>query len=70
MLNVCMESKAKQGGKRPGAGRKPGPNVWVRLPVPRQIWAMIEADAKRNGRTPEAEAVRLLERWAASPLFT
>ncbi|TSA79646.1 hypothetical protein FNU79_17580 [Deinococcus detaillensis] len=66
-----MESKPKQiGGKREGAGRKPCPNVWVRLPVPREVWAMIEVDAKRNGRTPEAEAARLLERWAAAPLFT
>lgn len=67
---VYMESKADtRGGKRPGAGRKPGPNVWVRLPVSREVWAIIEADATLNSRTPQQHAADILAQHAASPLF-
>ena len=67
---LCMESKAKlKGGKREGAGRKPGPNVWVRLPVAREVWATIEADARLNNLTPEQHAAAILARHAAAPLF-
>lgn len=67
---LCMESTARpKGGKRPGAGRKPGPNVWVRFSVSREVWATIEAEAKLNGVTAEQHAAELLARCAAAPLF-
>lgn len=65
----CMESRGRQGGKRPGAGRKPGPTQWVRFPVLREVWASIEADAKLNGVTAEQHAAEILKAYASAPLF-
>lgn len=65
-----MESKqGKAGGKRDGAGRKPGPTVRVRFPVLREVWAIIEADAKMNNLTAEQYAADILARHASAPLF-
>lgn len=41
-----------RGGKRAGAGRKPGVNVTVRVTLPREVWADLEAQAARDGTTP------------------
>lgn len=43
-----------RGGKREGAGRKPGPNVTVRVTLPREVWAELEARAEQEGTTPGA----------------
>lgn len=65
-----MDSSVENwGGKRKGAGRPKSSTVGVRLAVPREVWAIIEADAKRAGRSPEQEAARVLESYASAPLF-
>lgn len=54
-----MESKG-WGGKRQGAGRKPGPNVRVTLSVPREIWDNIGQQAENKGLSPEELTIHLL----------
>lgn len=54
-----MESKG-WGGKRQGAGRKPGPNIRVTLSVPREIWDNIGQQSKSKGLTPEELTIHLL----------
>lgn len=57
------------GGKRKGAGRPLAAHVTARVKLPREVWAVIEADARRAGRSPEEEAARVLESHAMAPLF-
>ncbi|MFC6619687.1 hypothetical protein [Deinococcus radiophilus] len=60
---------AHWGGKRTGAGRPKSPNVTVRLSIPREVWAMVQADAERSGHSAETEAVRVLTDHVTAPLF-
>lgn len=62
-------SGKKWGGSRKGAGRPPSPVLTVKLRVPREVWAIIEADAVAAGIMPEEYAARVLERHAHAPLF-
>lgn len=41
-----------RGGKRTGAGRKPGENVTVRVTLPRAVWTAVEARAALEITTP------------------
>ena len=64
-LNTIMDSSSPNwGGSRRGAGRKPSANVRVSLRIPRDVWALLEAEAARLSTAPEELAVR----WLASQL--
>lgn len=63
------EKESNWGGKRKGAGRPKSPNITVRLSIPREVWAMVQADAEAAGHTAEDEAVRVLTEHVTAPLF-
>lgn len=47
------------GGKREGAGRKPGPNVRVSLLLSRELWATVQKKAENA----EEDAETWLANW-------
>ena len=66
-----MESSGGKtwGGKRKGAGRPKSTRVTAKIQLSRELWAIIEADARRAGISPEEYAARVLERHVSAPLF-
>lgn len=56
-----------RGGKRTGAGRKPGENVTVRVTLPRAVWAAVEARAALDLTTPGELLTTAYRAAAASP---
>ena len=73
MSNTGKQSKATQGGARPGAGRKPRPaaerRVTVTLRLPPELARHIDAAAERTGMTRTAVIVAWLEQGQrSSPL--
>ena len=56
-----------RGGKRTGAGRKPGENITVRVTLPRTIWAAVEARALFEVTTPGELLAAAYRAAAANP---
>ncbi len=56
-----------RGGKRAGAGRKPGENVTVRVTLPRTVWTAVEARAILEVVTPGELLTAAYRAVAASP---
>jgi hypothetical protein len=57
----------KRGGKRTGAGRKPGENITVRVTLPRAVWTAVEARAALEVTTPGELLAAAYRAAAASP---
>lgn len=56
-----------RGGKRTGAGRKPGDNITVRVTLPRAVWTAVEARAVLEVTTPGELLAAAYRAAAANP---
>ena len=56
-----------RGGKRTGAGRKPGENITVRVTLPRAVWTAVEARAALDLITPGELLTAAYRAAAANP---